>query len=85
MTDSKLEKMKRKWDAKMFYITYPSKRRGVVFLMSKDVSFHFPADDKETCFRAAGLNKVQIWIINCYVPNVNRLPLNVILMQINQS
>lgn len=83
MADSKLEKMKRKWDAKMFYVTYSSQRRGVVFLMSKDVSFHFsslPADDKETCFRAAGLNKVQIWIINCYVPNVNRLPLNVILM-----
>lgn len=83
MTDSKHEKMKSKWDAKMFYTTYSSQRRGVVFLMSKDVSFHLPslpADDKDTCFRAAGLNKVQIWIINCYVPNVNRLSLNVILM-----
>lgn len=75
--------MKSKCDAKIFYATYSSQRKGVVFLMSKDVSFHLlslPADDKETCFRAGGLNKVQIWVINCYVPNVNRLPLNVILM-----
>lgn len=83
LTDSEHEKMKSKWDAKMFYATYSSQRREVVFLMNKDVSFHLPslqADDKDTCFRAAGLNKVQIWIINCYVPNVNRLSLNVILM-----
>lgn len=83
LTDSEHEKMKSKWDAKIFYATYSSQRKGVVFLMSKDVSFHLlslPADDKETCFRAARLNKVQIWVINCYVPNVNRLPLNVILM-----
>lgn len=60
----------------------------VAILMNTDVSFHLQSlqnDDKEPCIRPAGLNSLQIQIINCHAPNGNKLPLKVILTQINQQ